>query len=386
MSYDYWAKQLNILAGEGLLRQLRAVESAADTTVRIDGQEKVVFCSNNYLGLATDARIIEAAKEGLSRWGAGVGASRLISGTTRAHVSLERRLAGLVGKEAALVMSSGYAANHAVLTTLPGRGDLIVADKLVHASIIDAGQASSATMRVWPHGDTKKLRRLLERGNYRRAFIVTDSLFSMDGDFAPLAELVELKRQFDAVLIVDEAHAFGCVGPGGSGYAAEQGLIEQVDLLVVTLSKAIGTAGGVVVGPRVLIDTLVNRARGFIFTTALPAVNCVAAEAALDVIETEPQRRERLLDNGDYLRARCSELRLDCGLSESYIVPVVLGCPQKTMAVAAELFEQGFIVGAIRPPTVAPGGSRLRVSLMSEHSRDDIDGLIAALKATLCQK
>ena len=386
MSYDYWAKQLNILAGEGLLRQLRAVESAADTTLRIDGQEKVVFCSNNYLGLATDARIIEAATEGLRLWGAGVGASRLISGTTRAHVSLERRLAGLVGKEAALVMSSGYAANHAVLTTLPGRGDLIVADKLVHASIIDAGQASRATMRVWPHGDTKKLRRLLERGNYRRAFIVTDSLFSMDGDFAPLAELVELKRQFDAVLIVDEAHAFGCVGPGGRGYAAEQGLIEQVDLLVVTLSKAIGTAGGAVLGPRVLIDTLVNRARGFIFTTALPAVNCVAAEAALDVIETEPQRRERLLDNGDYLRARCSELRLDCGLSESYIVPVVLGCPQKTMAVAAELFEQGFIVGAIRPPTVAPGGSRLRVSLMSEHSRDDIDGLIAAMKATLCQK
>ena len=364
---------------EGLLRRLVSISSSAGRQVCVGGEKKIVFCSNNYLGLAHHPRIIEAIKKGLDEWGYGSGGSRLISGNTEIHERLQRRLAQLLGKEAGLIFPSGYMTNHAVLSTLAGERDLIVMDKLAHASIIDGARASGATVRVWPHRRTDKLRRLLERGGYQRAFIVTDSLFSMDGDLAPLEELADLKRRFAAQLMVDEAHAFGCIGPGGKGCAAEAGVLEGVDIFVGTFSKALGGAGGFVAGSKVKTDYLVNRARGFIYTTGIPIVSCLAAEAALDIIAAEPQRRARLSNNATYLRGRLHEGGLSIGDSQSYIVPVMVGSADLAVRTAQALWERGLWAAAIRPPTVAPAGSRLRLSVMSEHTDEDLEHLCNAL-------
>lgn len=360
---------------------MRTVGSAAGRTVQIEGARKLVFCSNNYLSLANHPDIIAAVKKGLDEWGFGPGASRLISGNTEVHEGLERRLARMFAKEACLIFPSGYATNLAVLSTLVGPGDLIAIDKLVHASLIDGAQASGADVRTWPHGQTEKLKRLLQRGQYKQAFVVTDSLFSMDGDRAPLPELVDIKRRYGAMLMVDEAHAFGCIGPEGKGCAAEAQVLHEVDIMVATFSKALGGAGGFVVCEQLIADYLINRARGFIYTTGIPAVNCLAAQAALDVIAAEPQRRERLLTNAAYLRGQLRQMKLDIGRSESYIVPVIIGPAAQAAAAAHQLWERGFMVPAIRPPTVAPASARLRISLMSEHRREDLDGLCEALGA-----
>ena len=383
MASDFFEAELIELEGRGLRRSLRRFESAMGVKATVQGEEKVVFGSNNYLGLANHPKIIAAVKDGLDRWGYGAGASRLICGNARPHEELQQRLATMLGKDACLIFPSGYMTNHAVLSTLAGKGDLIAVDKLSHASIIDGARASEATLRVWPHGDLGKLERLLGRGDYEQAFIVTDSLFSMDGDAAALTELVELKRRYGAVLMVDEAHAFGCLGPEGKGLAAQRGVLDEVDVLVATFSKALGGAGGFVAGSQVMADYLVNRARGFIYTTAIPAVNCVAAGAALDIIAAEPQRSGRLRENGEYFRKRCKELGLDTGASQSYIVPIMLGSAEKAVAAAEELWRRGFLTPAIRPPTVAQGSARLRISLSSEHPQEMLDGLLEALDGTV---
>ena len=349
----------------------------------VDGEDKLIFCSNDYLGLANHPEIIEAIKHGLDRWGFGSGGSRLICGNQRPYKHLQERLAKQLHKQAALVLPSGWAANTALLSSLAQKDDLIAVDKLCHASIIDGAMMSPATMRRWEHRQIDKLKRLLDSKNYKKAFIVTDSLFSMDGDRAYLAELVELKQRYDAMLIVDEAHAFGCIGADGAGCAAEAGVLDKVDIIIATLSKALGGAGGFIVCDGVIRDYLVNKMRGFIFTTAMPAINCLAAEAALDIVEKQPERRRRLLDNGNYLRQCCAEMRLDTATSDSYIVPIILGSAEKTMAAAEQLRAKGFMVSAVRPPTVRPGGSRLRISLTSEHTKADIDGLSKALDEVL---
>jgi 8-amino-7-oxononanoate synthase len=377
---DRYKLELQQLREEGLYRQMRVLASGADSRVQIDGRPMRDFCSNNYLGLANHPEVIAAVKKGLDAWGFGSGGSRLVCGNMAPHQRLEGRLAAWLGKEACLIFPSGYAANHAILTTLPGKNDLVVIDKLVHASIIDGAQAGPATVRTWPHRQTEKLRKLLDRGGYEQAFIVTDSLFSMDGDFAPLAELAEIKKKYNAMLVVDEAHAFGCIGPEGAGYAAEKELSDAVDIMIATFSKTLGGAGGFVASSRTMVDYLINKARGFIFTTGIPAVNCLAAEAALDLIQREPQRRQRLIDQGRYLRERCRERGWDTGGSESYIVPVILGSAERAVEVSRRLFERGFFVPAIRPPTVPPAGSRLRISLMSEHTHKDIDELCDTLQ------
>lgn len=377
---DRYKLELQQLQEQGLYRRMWLLALGAGSRVQIDGRPMRVFCSNNYLGLANHPDIIAAVKKGLDEWGFGSGGSRLICGNMIPHQRLEERLAAWLGKEACLIFPSGYAANHAVLTTLPQTNDLVLIDKLVHASIIDGALAGPATVRTWPHRQTDKLRKLLDRGGYEHAFIVTDSLFSMDGDFAPLAELVEIKKKYNAMLVVDEAHAFGCIGPEGAGYSTEKGLSEVVDIMVATFSKALGGAGGFVAARRTIVDYLVNKARGFIFTTGIPAVNCLAAEAALDLIQREPQRRQRLNENGRYLREKCGAMGWDTGGSESYIVPVILGSVERTVEVSRRLFERGFFVPAIRPPTVPPAGSRLRISLMSEHTQEDIDDLCENLQ------
>lgn len=379
MEQNWLGEALAGLREQGLYRKMVTLGSAAGVRVAIDGQERLNFCSNNYLSLANHPQVIEAVKRGVEQWGFGTGASRLICGNMAPHEQVQERLAAFFGKEAALVFPTGFMANYAVLGALAEKGDLIVLDKLVHASIIDGARMSVAAVRTFPHLGYDKLVRLLERGGYRRAFIVTDSLFSMDGDKARLAELVEIKRCFGAVLVVDEAHAFGCVGPGGKGCAAEEGVLDEVDVTVATFSKALGGAGGLVVGDKTMVEVLVNKARSFIYTTAMPAVNCLAALAALDVIEAQPQRQERLTGHGDTLRNRCREAGLDIGRSESYIVPVILGDAAEAVRVSERLWEAGFMVPAIRPPTVAPGSSRLRISLMSEHRREDIEKLCREL-------
>ncbi len=375
--------ELDDIKERGLFRQLRMVSSGVGSKVRIEGREKIVFCSNNYLGLAEHPQIIQAIKAGLDRWGFGAGASRLISGHTEVHVRLEKRLAALFHKEAALIFPSGYQANLSVLSTLAGEGDLIVTDKLVHASLLDGARISGAAVRTFPHKQTDKLQRLLAGGNFDKAIIVTDSLFSMDGDFADLKELVEIKKKYNALLFVDEAHAFGCVGPDGLGWASETGVLDDVDIYIVTFSKALGGAGGAVVCSQTIADYLINRARGFIYSTAIPAVACLAAEAALDVAAAEPERQDRLWENADYLRRRFRELDLNLGATQSYIIPVILGSAEKAVAVSQQLFDQGFLVPAIRPPTVPLASSRLRVSVMNEHTDEDRDNLIRALQRIL---
>lgn len=383
MQESDFREKLDILKQQGLYRQLRAVSSAAGRVVRMQGRPAIAFCSNNYLGLAHHPKIIQAVKAGLDSWGFGAGASRLLSGTTDIHERVQARLAKAFHKQAALIFPSGYQANVSVLGTLAGAGDLIVMDKLVHASLIDGARASGATVRTYPHKQFDKLQRLLERGKFDNALLVTDSLFSMDGDFADLKALVEIKKNYNALLMVDEAHAFGCVGCDGLGGAAKAGVLDEVDIYTVTFSKALGGVGGAVVCSQAVADYLIQCARGFIYSTAIPSVVCLGAEAALDVVSGEPERREQLWQQADFLRRSFRDMGLNIGDTQSYIIPVILGSVEKTMMVSRHLLDRGFLVPGIRPPTVPPDSARLRVSVMSEHTREDLENLCEALKQIL---
>ncbi len=382
--FDFAELELAELERADLLRKPVCIESSQQTTVRIDGREKVVFCSNNYLGLANHPQVVEAVVEAVKEYGHGAGASRLISGTMTPHVQLEEQFARFFRKEAALVFPSGWTANEAVITTIPKKGDLLLLDKLDHASIIDAAKSSEARFRTYRRAAYDRLERLLG-GSQPRKFVITESIFSMDGDEADLKKLVELKNKYGAFLIVDEAHALGCRGEGGAGLAEELNLLDEVDITVATMSKALGSAGGVVAAKKVVIDLLVNKARSFIYTTAPTVSNCAAALAALRLLRTEPRRAERLRDNAQYLRARLTGLGLNTSKSTSHIIPVIIGAEGQALAVSRRLFEMGFFVPAIRPPTVAPGTARLRLSVQSEHTRQHLDGLCAALEELIAE-
>jgi len=376
---DY-KSMITALKSQGMHRMMPVIDSPCGRKIVVQGNKKLAFCSNNYLGLTNHPQIIQTIKDGVEQWGFGSGGSRLICGNSSPVESLQNRLAQWLGKEASLVFTSGYATNTALLSTLIKEGDLLAIDKHVHASIVDGVRSSKGTWRTWSHRQLDKLKKLLDRQDYKRAFIITDSLFSMDGDFAPLAKLAKLKNEYNAVLIVDEAHAVGTLGPNGRGVAELQNALDQVDIYIGTLSKALGSCGGFVATSEVIIDTLINTARGFIFTTGIPPVNCLAADAALDIIATEPQRAERLNANATYFRDKCRQIGLDIGESESYIIPVILGDPQRATEASKRLLDAGFMVPAIRPPTVKPQSCRLRISLMSEHTTEDIDALLEQLK------
>ena len=379
------AKRLGDLDRNDLRRFERPTGTSAGPRVCLDGRDLLCLCSNDYLALAGDPALAAAASEAIGRWGVGAGASRLVSGTTQAHVDLERDLAEFKGAEAALVTCTGWMANHVALAALAEAGDLIVCDKLNHASILDAARNSGARLRTYPHADTARLRRLLQRvrGQYDRCVLVTDSLFSMDGDLAPLAELVAIKQQFDAVLMVDEAHATGVLGPGGRGVAEVTGTEDQIDVTVGTLSKAVGALGGFVAGPSELVEVIRNTGRAYIYTTAPPPAICAAAREGLRIIRDEPQRRRRRLALADRLRERLAKGGVSTAPSASQILPVVVGAAERALAVSARLLEAGFWVPAIRPPTVPPNTSRLRVSLSAGHTEEDVDRFAEALIATL---
>jgi len=378
--FEFIRRQLDELREANLVRSWRTVDSAQGPVVSIDGREMVLFCSNNYLGLAGHPATAAAVCDAVRRYGYGAAASRLVSGTMRPHIELEAELATFCQKEAALVLPSGWTANEAVLTTLPQRGDLVLLDKLDHASIIDAARASGAEFHTYRRGSLSRAEKLLASESYRQKYIVTESIFSMDGDAADIKALVELKRRYGAILVVDEAHAFGCMGPTGAGYCEAMGLLGEADIVVATMSKAFGATGGVVAAAKPVIELLVNKARPFIYTTAPSPVNCAAALANLGTIRAEPERRQRLAKNASYLRERLSAMGLDTGESCSHVVPVIIGGEKETLAASAELYKRGFFIAAIRPPTVAPGTSRLRISLQSEHTAQQLERLCSAIE------
>jgi 8-amino-7-oxononanoate synthase len=349
-------------------------------SVEIDGVAHINFSANDYLGLAADSRLVAAAANAANEFGAGAGASPLVTGRSAAHALLEKRLAEFENTEAALVFNSGFAANTGTVAALVDRGDAIYADAKNHASLIDGCRLSRAEIHICRHGDVDHLRELLaDSKQFRRRLIVTDSLFSMDGDFAPLPEIVELAERYDAMVMVDEAHATGVFGAHGRGLSEELGVENAVHIRMGTLSKALGSAGGFVVGRQSLIDWLANRARSYVFSTAFPPSVGAAAVAALDIVQTEPHRRVELLQRAKSLRERLAAQGWTIGQSESQIVPIYLGDPERTMNLAQRLRQHRLLVPGIRPPSVPAGESLLRISLSWAHTPAMIDQLLAVL-------
>lgn len=345
----------------------------------VDGREYLNFGSNDYLDLAGDPRLAEAVANAATGAGWGAGASPLVTGRTELHERLEHRLAEFEGTEAALLFNTGFAANVGAVAALVGPEDAVFSDALNHASLIDGCRLSRAKVCVYRHGDCQDLESQLKNTPSRRRVIVTDSLFSMDGDLAPLPALCDLAERYDCMLLVDEAHATGVFGRSGRGVAEHFGVEERVGIRIGTLSKAFGASGGFVAGSRQLIDWLANRARTYVFSTAPPPATCAAALAALDIVREEPARRKRVLEAASSLRARLSTAGLNVGPSVSQILPVMLGDERRTLAAAERLREHGLWVPAIRPPTVPAGQSRLRISLTAGHTDEMLDALVNAL-------
>lgn len=369
---------LKDLEEAGLLRTTREIQTPQGAEVVIDGQPALLFCSNDYLGLANHPRLIQAAHEALNRYGVGAAASRLISGTMTPHREAEQNLAALVGQPSAILYSSGYAANVGTLSTLARPGDLILSDALNHASLIDGCRLSRARIEVYRHADPEHLRALLDekRSAHPRAFVVTDGLFSMDGDRAPLASLREIADRYDASLIVDEAHSLGVLGEGGSGACAEAGV--RPDVFIGTLGKAFGCAGAFAAAGPAVIDLLRNRARSFVFSTAPPPATAAVAAAAAELVRGADDRRARLRRHSLRLRAGLRELGYQVPDDDTPIVPVMIGDPRQTMRISNDLLESGFFVHGIRPPTVPEGTSRLRLVPTAGHEDDHIERLLEA--------
>ncbi len=382
MLTDILADRLAELEQRGLSRRLRLVEGAQAGRVRLDGREVLMLSSNNYLGLANHPALTQAAQAALERCGCGAGASRLISGSMELHHELEARLACLKHTQAALVFPTGYQANVGTLSALMEPGDTILSDALNHASIIDGCRLSRASTLVFRHNDVDHVAELLAScsGTGQR-LIVTDSVFSMDGDIAPLAELSRLARRYDAWLMVDEAHATGVFGPHGGGVVEELGLSAAIEIQMGTLGKALGGFGAYVAGSRQLIDWLVNRARSFVYTTALPPSVAATAVAALDIVAQEPQRRRQLWDNTAFLAEQLAGLGYSLSQTRSQILPLIIGDAGQTMALAAALLERGIFAQGIRPPTVPVGTSRIRVTPMATHTRQDMQDAVEAFAA-----
>jgi 8-amino-7-oxononanoate synthase len=343
----------------------------------------VNLCSNDYLGLANDPRLRRAAAEAAERDGAGSGAARLVAGDLPVHGRLERRIAEAKGAEAALLFGSGYHANAGVPAALVAREDAIFSDALNHASIIDGCRLSGAEIVRYRHADADDLAALLARTRARRKLVVTDTVFGMDGDAAPLREIAAACERHAAMLYVDEAHAAGVLGPTGAGLAEALGVSHRVDAQMGTLGKALGSYGAYVAGSRALVDWLVSRARTFVFTTALPPAACGAALAALDVVAAEPGRRAHLAALTARMRAGLERLGFPMARVVAPIFPVVLGDEGRALAASRALRDRGFFVRAIRPPTVPPGTSRLRVSLTAAHGEAHVDAFLGALEETL---
>ena len=378
-NYNWLDTAFTGLEQTGLRRHLRSLMSAPTGTITLDGRDVVLLGSNNYLGLSTHPQVIAAAVEATQVFGTGASGSRLISGNSALYTTLETNLAKAKNTEAALVFSSGYAANTSVIPILAGEGDIILSDALNHASIIDGCRLSRATKAVYQHCDVAHLKGLLSESKaFRRRLIVTDGVFSMDGDIAPLPDIYDLATEYDAMLLVDDAHGFGVLGRDGSGTVAHFGLVEEDIIQMGTLSKAMGALGGYIAGSRALIELLINTARGFIFTTGLPPATLAAANAALDIMRSSPQLQQRLFSHAKHLKSALIDLGWTLLPSETQILPVVLGSPQRATNIAEALLAEGVFAPAIRTPAVPPDTSRLRLTVMATHTEAEIQQAIDA--------
>jgi glycine C-acetyltransferase/8-amino-7-oxononanoate synthase len=367
------AERLQELRGRGLHRRLRLVDGPQGPQVLLGGRPVLLLCSNNYLGLAEHPLVREAAAEAAMHWGTGAGASRLISGNMEPHRQLEASLAEFKRYESALLFGSGYLANTGTIAALAGTGEVVFSDELNHASIVDGCRLSRAETFVYRHGDLDHLNWGLDKAAGRGSLIVTDGVFSMDGDVAPLAELVELAGRHGCRLMVDEAHATGAIGPAGRGSVAAASLSGEVDVIVGTLGKALGSYGAYVCASAETTDFLVNTARPFVFSTAPPPPSVAAAAAALELLQAQPTRVERLQGNGEALRSALAAEGLAVGRSRTQIVPLEVGDASLTMRLCERVLERGVFAQGIRPPTVPEGSSRLRLTVMATHRTDELE-------------
>jgi 8-amino-7-oxononanoate synthase len=374
------AAELAELEAQGLKRHRRVLESPQGARVRVDGRDYVAFCSNDYLGLAAHPELIEAAREGAARYGVGASASHLLSGHSTAHRELEARLATFVGLPRALLFSAGYLANIGVVTALVGRGDAVFADRLNHASLNDAALLSRADFRRYPHLDLAVLERLLTTSRARRKLIVTDAVFSMDGDIAPVSALVSLAERYGAWLLLDDAHGFGVLGPQGRGTLAHFDARSPRVIYMATLGKAAGVFGAFAAGEAATIELLVQRARSYVYTTATPPLLSVALMKSLDLIRDGDSRRQHLRQLIALLQERMKSGRHRLTASSTAIQPLLVGDAGEAVALSELLARTGLLVPAIRPPTVPRGTARLRISLSAAHEAADVERLAAALQ------
>ncbi|MET3320969.1 UNVERIFIED_ORG: 8-amino-7-oxononanoate synthase [Peribacillus simplex] len=373
-----WEKELEKIKEGGLYRQLQTVETMSDQGyAMVNGHKMMMFASNNYLGIANDQRLIEASVQATQRFGTGSTGSRLTTGNTIVHEKLEKRLAEFKQTDAAIVLNTGYMANIAALTTLVGRDDLILSDEMNHASIIDGCRLSRAETIIYRHADLLDLEMKLQiNTRYRKRIIVTDGVFSMDGDIAPLPGIVELAKSYDALVMVDDAHATGVLGKDGRGTSEHFGLKGKIDIEMGTLSKAVGAEGGYIAGSRSLVDYVLNRARPFVFSTALSAGVVASALTAVDIIQSEPERRVRIRAMSQRLYNELTSLGYTVSGGETPILAIICGEPEQAMFLSKELHKHGIYAPAIRPPTVPSGTSRIRLTLMATHQEEQMNHVI----------
>ena len=385
MAFEALQRELEELESLGLRRRLRRVEAVEGGRIRIDGRWLIHLASNNYLGLTQHPRVVAAAREALDRWGAGSGSARLIAGNFPAHEALEQELARFKQAEDCLLFSTGYMAGLGIITALAGPGDLVIGDRLNHACLVDACRLSGAAFRLYAHGDVGRLEEALgqRRGRYRRVLIVTEGLFSMDGDIPPLPEIAEIARRHEAWLLLDDAHATGVLGETGRGSLEHFGMRPEGVLQMGTLSKALGSLGGYLAGPRAAVELLRNRARSFIYTTGLPPACAAAALEGLRVLRDEPQWRRQLWENARHWAGGLRQMGLDLISDSSPIVQVRVGPNRETLALARLLEEAGLYAPGIRPPTVPEGSARVRTSVTALHTPPLLQQALEAFRQTM---
>jgi len=367
--------ELNALQEQGLKITIRTIGSPCGAWMIVDGKRVLNFCTNNYLGLANDARLREAAKRAIDDWGVGPAAVRSIAGTLELHREFERRIAAFKGVEDALFVQSGFCANQAAIPAMVGKEDVIFTDRLNHASIIDGCRLSSAKILIYEHCDVADAERVIKEnvGNYRRALLVTDGVFSMDGDIAPIDKLYEICEKYGVMTMVDDAHGEGVLGRGGRGIVDHFGLHGKFDLEIGTLSKAFGVMGGVIAGKKIVIDWIRQRARPFLFSSAITAADTAACLAAVQVLEQSTELVDKLWENTRYFKGEMKRLGFDTGVSTTPITPIMLGEAPLAQQFSRRLFEEGVFAMAIGYPTVPKGKARIRVMISAAHSRDDLD-------------
>ena len=368
-----FSEKLDQIKKNGLYRKMRHLQTPQGPHIKIDGKDYLLLSSNSYLGLCNDDRLKQAARDAIEKYGVGSGGSRLTTGSYEIHQKLEEEIAFFKKTEAALLFNTGYMANVGAISSIADKSWIIFSDSLNHASIIDGCRLSRAEIVVYDHCDTKDLARKVQDNANRQALIVTDGLFSVDGDIAPLPAIVEIAKKNNILLMVDDAHSTGVLGPNGGGTADYFGLSDEIDISMGTLSKALASEGGFIAGKQSMIDYLVNTARSFIFSTALSPATIAVARKALEIIRIEPQRRETLLANAAWFRAELRQAGFAAAENEAPIISIVVGAPDLAVAFSNRLMERNIFVSAIRPPTVPEGTSRLRISIMATHTGEDLE-------------